>query len=89
MKMFNLMRLLTTLCGVCLASGAHATVNEVAQKAASGVSSVATKAERAVKRGVEAGISGAERGAQATGRAVESTAKKIGLPTGAASSPKR
>jgi len=60
----------------------------VAQSAAAGASSVHGKVERAVKRGVNTGISGVERGAKATGHAVETAAKKIGIPGAGASSPK-
>ena len=86
--MSNAKRLLAGLWLVCLASSAGATVTEVAQSAAAGASSVHGKVERAVKRGVEAGISGVERGAKATGRAVETVARKIGIPGAGASSPK-
>lgn len=68
--------------------GARAGVTEALQTAANAASGVATKTERAVKRGVEAGISGVERGTKAAGRAVESGAKKIGIPGAGASSPK-
>ena len=71
-----------SLCG-CLA---HATVTDVVNSAAAGASSVATKTERAVKRGVNAGISGVERGTKAAGHAIDSTAKKIGVPGAGASS---
>jgi len=64
----------------CLAT---AGVNEVVHSAASGASSVATKAERAVKRGVSAGISGVERGTKAAGHAVEGGARKMGIPSNA------
>ncbi|KAB2872670.1 MAG: hypothetical protein HS106_02115 [Ideonella sp.] len=62
---------------------AGAGVTETVNRAASSASSVAHKAERAVKRGVDAGISGVERGTKAAGRAVNAGAKKIGIPTGA------
>lgn len=81
-------RLLAGLPLVLLASAAGATVTEVVQSAAAGASSVATKVEGAVKKGVNAGLAGIERGAKATGRAVETGAKKIGIPGAGASSTK-
>jgi hypothetical protein len=86
--MSNASRLLASLALLWLASNACATVTEVAQSAAAGASAVATKVERAVKHGVNAGMSGVERGAKATGHAVETAAKKIGIPGAGASSPK-
>ncbi len=86
--MSNAKCLLAGLWLVGLVSSASATVTEVAQSAAAGASSVHGKVERAVKRGVNAGISGVERGAKATGHAVETVAKKIGIPGAGASSPK-
>ena len=86
--MSNASRLLAGLALLWLMSSAYATVTEVAQSAAAGASAVATKVERAVKHGVNAGMSGVERGAKATGHAVETTAKKIGIPGAGASSPK-
>jgi len=72
-----------------LASGACATVSDVAHSAAAGASAVATKVEHAVKKGVNAGISGVEHGAKAAGHAVETGAKKIGIPGAGASAPKQ
>ena len=66
---------------------AHAGVNEWVHSAAAGASSVHGKAERAVKKGVDAGLSGVERGTKAAGRAVEGGAKKAGVP-GAGTPPK-
>lgn len=71
------------LTGIVLAAWsccALAGVTEVVHSAAAGASSVASKAEHAVKRGVNAGISGVERGTKAAGHAIESGAKKIGIP---------
>lgn len=62
---------------------ASAGVESTVHKAAAGASSVAGKVERAVKRGVDAGIHGVERGTKAAGRAVNTGAKKIGIPAGA------
>lgn len=61
---------------------ACAGVNEWVHSAAAGASSVHGKVERAVKKGVEAGISGVERGTKAAGRGVETGAKKVGIPGG-------
>jgi len=72
------------LAGIALtawACCALAGVNEVVHSAAAGASSVASKAEHAVKRGINAGISGVERGTKAAGHAVESGAKKVGIPS--------
>jgi hypothetical protein len=73
---------------VC-ALGANATVGEKAKSAATAASGVATKVERAVKRGVSAAASGVERGAKAAGRAADRGAKKIGVPGAGASAPQR
>ena len=81
-------QLLTGWSLVLLAGSACATVSEVAQSAAAGASAVATKVEHAVKKGVNAGISGVEHGAKAAGHGVETAAKKIGIPGAGASSPK-
>ena len=86
--MSNAKRLLAGLWLVCLASSAGATVTEAAQRAAAGASSVATKVERAVARGVNAATSGIERGGKATGNALQTAAKKVGIPGAGASSPK-
>jgi hypothetical protein len=86
--MGNAKRLLAGLWLVWLASSAAATVTEVAQSAAAGASSVATKVERAVARGVNAATSGIERGGKATGNALQTAARKIGIPGAGASSPK-
>jgi hypothetical protein len=86
--MSNAKRLLAGLWLVWLASSASATVTEVAQSAVAGASSVATKVERAVARGVNAATSGIERGGKATGNALQTAAKKIGIPGAGASSPK-
>src|SRR5262245_22845644 len=73
-------------CGlVLLACSASATVSDVVHSAAAGASAVASKVERGVKTGVNAGLSGVERGTKAAGRAVESGAKKIGIPGAGAS----
>jgi hypothetical protein len=74
---------------VACACSANATVGEKAQGAATAASGVATKVERAVKRGVSAAASGVERGAKAAGRAADRGAKKIGVPGAGASSPAR
>ena len=71
------------LTGIALAAWsccALAGVTEVVHSATAGASSVASKAEHAVKRGVDAGISGVERGTKAAGHAIETGAKKIGIP---------
>jgi hypothetical protein len=86
--MWNAKRLLTALGLVGLASSAGATVSEVAQSAAAGASSVAAKVEHAVARGVNAAASGIQRGGQATGHALGTAAKKVGIPGAGASSPK-
>jgi len=86
--MSNAKRLLAGLWLVCLASSVGATVTEVAQSAAAGASSVASKVERAVARGVNAATSGIERGGKATGNALQTAAKKVGIPGAGASSPK-
>ena len=86
--MCNAKRLLAGLSLAWLASSAGATVTEAAQRAAAGASSVATKVERAVARGVNAATSGIERGGKATGNALQTAAKKIGIPGAGASSPK-
>jgi|GEM_PF-5189899 len=86
--MSNAKRLLAALAVAGLASGAGATVSEVVQSAAAGASSVATKVERAVSRGVNAAASGIQRGGQATGHALDTAAKKVGIPGAGASAPK-
>jgi hypothetical protein len=86
--MSNATRLLAGLALVWLVSGARATVTDVAQSAAAGASSVATKVERAVARGLNAAASGIQRGGQATGSALQTAAKKVGIPGAGASSPK-
>jgi hypothetical protein len=86
--MLSAKRVLAGLWLVLLGSGACATVTEVVNSAAAGASSVATKVEHAVKHGVNAAISGVEHGAKATGHAVDTAAKKVGIPGAGASSPK-
>ena len=80
--------LLAGLALAALASSACATVTDVVNSAAAGASSVATKVEHAVTRGVKAAAAGVEHGAKATGHAVGTAAKKIGIPGAGASSPK-
>jgi hypothetical protein len=88
MKMSSAKRLLAGLWLAALVSSAGATVTEVAKSAAAGASSVAAKVERAVGHGVDAAAAGIQRGGQATGRALNAGAKKIGIPGAGASSPK-
>jgi hypothetical protein len=72
-----------------LAFGAWAGAGEKAESAAKAASGVATKTEKAVKRGVGAAASGVERGAKAAASAVTGVAKKVGIPGAGASAPKQ
>lgn len=80
--------LMVGLALACVVPWAGATVGEKAQAAASAASGVATKTEKAVKRGVKAAASAVERGAKAAGSAVAAGARKIGVPGAGASAPK-
>lgn len=73
---------------VLAAGTAQATVGEKIDAAGRAASSVATKTEAAVKRGVKAAASGVERGAKAAGNAADRGAKKLGVPGAGASAPK-
>ena len=73
-------RMLSGIAVLVWGSCALAGVNEWVHSAAAGASSVHGKVERAVKKGVDAGVSGVERGTKAAGRAVEGGAKKAGVP---------
>ena len=82
-------RIAIGIAGTLLTVGAHAGAGEKAESAAKSASGVATKTEKAVKRGVGAAGSGVERGAKAAGNAVTGVAKKIGIPGAGASAPKQ
>lgn len=68
-------------------SAAQAGPTEAVHKAASAASGVATKTEGAVKRGVKKGTDAVAHGAHSAGSAVSRGAKKVGLPTGPATTP--
>lgn len=72
-----------------VALGAMAGVTEKAESVVKSASGVASKAEKGVKRGLNAAESGIERGAKKAGNAVTGVAKKAGIPGAGASSPKQ
>ncbi|MBI3369946.1 MAG: hypothetical protein HY021_16270 [Burkholderiales bacterium] len=70
-------------------TAAHAGANETLQAAGKAASSVATKTEGAVKRGVKKGTDAVEHAGKATASAVAKGAKKVGLPAASASAPRK
>ena len=79
---FVLTAVLATAIGIARAAEPPQVVTSAASKA----SSVAAKVEKSVKHGLQRAASAVERGASAAGNAVNKTARKLGLPTPAASS---
>ena len=77
--------LLTASLLAVVCAGAAASPSETANAAATKASGVAATVERAVKHGLGKAADAVEHGGAVAGKAVNRTAKKLGLPASAAS----